>query len=249
MEQFYQIIFTFVIGIIASFIGAMVGGGGLISIPFLMFLGLPPQVAIATNKFGAVGLSIGAITKFWSEKKILWKYAIPFSFLAIVGGLIGAKILLDINKELLSKMVGMFLLLLLPFIFIKKDIGVKRKKTSRLQKTIGIFCYFLLMIFGGFFGGGAGTLIFYTLMFFFGFTIIRANATDIIPWFVLSLSSLIIFMINGIVSYYIGISLFLGMLVGGYLGAHTAIKKGNRWVKIVFAIVVIISSIKILFFY
>ena len=107
---------------------------------------------------------------------------------------------------------------------------------------------FRSMIFGGFFGGGAGTLVLYTLMIFFGFTIIEANATDIIPWFLLSLSGFIIFAINGIVDYGLGIALFLGMLAGGNLGAHTAIKQGNQWVKVIFTIVVIISGIKLLFF-
>lgn len=248
MDIFYQIFFTFLIGVIASVIGAIAGGGGLISIPFLMFLGLPPQVAIATNKLGAVGLSVGAIYKFWKEKKIIWKFAIPFSVLAVIGGLIGAKLLLVINQEILSEVIGIILLLLLPLIFIKKEIGIQNIKTTKLQKLIGVVFYFLLMVFGGFFGGGAGTLIIYSLMFFMGLTIIEANATDIVPWFVLSLSSLVFFMINGIVDYYTGIALFLGMLIGVYLGARIAIKKGDGWVKIIFAIVVVISSIKILFF-
>lgn len=248
MDIMTQIILTFIIGVLASFIGAIVGSGGLISIPFLMFLGLPPQIAIATNKFGAVGLSIGSITKFKKEKKIIWKYILPFSILAIIGGIIGAKLLINIDEDYLSKIVGLILLILLPFIFLKKDLGIKNKKPSKQMKIIGSIIYFLLMIFGGFFGGGAGALIITTLIYFFGFKIIEANATDMVPWFILSLISLIIFMIYGIVNYFLGISLFIGMLVGGYLGAHIAVKKGDKWVKSLFVILVIISSIKIFFF-
>jgi len=85
-------------------------------------------------------------------------------------------------------------------------------------------------------------------MIFFGFTVIDSIATSSIPWFLLSIFSLIIFSINGIVDYTIGIVLFISMLLGGYIGAHVAIKKGNKWVKSLFAIVVIISGIKLLFF-
>lgn len=247
MELFLEIILTFFIGILASFIGAIVGGGGLISIPFLMFLGLPPQIAIATNKFGAVGLSIGSITKFKKEK-IIWEYVIPFSILAVIGGVIGANLLLEINENYLSKIVGIILLVLLPFVFMKKDFGIKNINSTKKQKILGSVVYFLLMIFGGFFGGGAGTLIIGTLIYFFGFKIIEANATDMVPWFIVSVISLIVFIINGIVSYYVGITLFFGMLVGGYYGAHTAIKKGDKWVKSLFIVLVIISSIKILLF-
>ena len=69
-----------------------------------------------------------------------------------------------------------------------------------------------------------------------------------IPWLFLSLVSLITFMANGIVDYPLGISLFLGMLVGGYLGAHTAVRKGEVRVKTIFTIIVILSGIKLLFF-
>ena len=209
---------------------------------------MPPHVAIATNKFGATGLSIGAIVKFWKNKKILWKYAIPFSVLAIVGGLTGAKFLLEINEDILLRVVGIVLLLFLPIMYFNKDIGTLQRKTSNLKKIIGTILYFLLLVFGGFFGGGAGMLIFICLMYFFGFTIIESNATDIVPWFFVSLSSLIYFSLNGMVELYIGIALFIGMLIGGYFGAHIAIKKGNKWVKTIFAIIVVVASIKILFF-
>ncbi len=248
MPEIITLIAVFMIGIVASFIGSMVGSGGLISIPFLIFIGLPPQVAIATNRMGGVGLSLGAIPKFWKAKKILWKYVPIFALISIAGAYVGANILLSIDEALLNTIVAVILLLMLPLLLIKKEIGVKKKDVSKTKNAIGYVLYFLIMIFGGFFGGGAGTLVFYTLMFFFGFTIIEANATDIIPWFLLSIVALIVFAFKGIVDYGSGIALFLGMLIGGYLGAHTAIKKGNEWVKIIFIVVVVLSSIKLLFF-
>lgn len=247
MELYITLFLTFLIGVLASFIGAIVGGGGLLSIPFLMFIGLPPQTAIATNKFGSVGLSIGSLIKFKKENKIVWSYVLFFSILSIIGGVIGANILLKINETYLSNIIGIVLLVLLPFVFLKKDLGIKNKTSSNAKKVIGSFVYFLLMIFGGFFGGGTGILIISTLMYFFGFKIIEANATDMVPWFLLSIISLIIFMIYGIVNYYVGFILFFGMLLGGYIGAHTAIKKGDKFVKNLFIVLIIISSIKILF--
>lgn len=248
MDILIQILLTFLIGVLASFIGAISGGGGLISIPFLIFLGLPPTTAVATNKFGAVGLSIGSIYKFWKDKKIEWKFALMFVPLAVLGGVIGAKLLLEVNEEFLSLFIGVLILVLLGVMFFKKEVGLKKREMSKAHKGVGIFIYFLLMILGGFFGGGIGVLIIYTLTYFMGFTMVEANATDMVPWFVLSLSALIIFMVSGIVDYTIGITLFFGMILGGYIGARTAIKKGNIWVKYFFACVVIASSIKLLFF-
>lgn len=248
MESVITLILVFSVGVLASFIGAMVGSGGLISIPFLIFMGLPPQIAIATNKFGSIGLSLGAVLKFLKEKKIIWEYVLPFSIISLSAAYIGANILLNINQEILSKIVGIIILLMLPTIFLKKEIGLKRNSVTKTKRGIGYLLYFLIMIFGGFFGGGGGTLILYVLIIFFGFTIIEANATDMIPWFAMSFSALMIFMMNGIVNYLYGIVLFGGMLVGGYVGAHTAIKKGNAWVKAVFVTVIVASAIKLILF-
>ena len=147
MEYYIQIWLTFLIGILSSFIGALVGWGWLISIPFLIFLGLPPQIAIATNKFGAVWLSIWSLIKFKKEKKIMWEYTIYFSILAIIWSIIGANILLKIDKDYLQNIVGIVWLVLLPFVFLKKELGIIKNKTSISKNIIGSIVYFILMIF------------------------------------------------------------------------------------------------------
>ena len=77
MELYITLFLTFLIGVLASFIGAIVGGGGLLSIPFLMFIGLPPQTAIATNKFGSVGLSMVLLLNL---KKKIKLFGVMFYF-------------------------------------------------------------------------------------------------------------------------------------------------------------------------
>jgi len=113
---------------------------------------------------------------------------------------------------------------------------------------IGLVLYFLIQIFTGFFGAGTGVFIFYILMLCFGLTITEAVATQSIPLLVLSISSLALFALHGIIDYEIGIVLLAGMALGGYIGAHFALKKGNKWIKGLFAVIVIISGIKLLFF-
>ena len=233
MSPIIVLIGVFFIVVLASMLGSMVGGGSLLSIPFLMLVGLPPQVAIATDRFGSVGAAITAFVKFRKAKKIVWKHVLILSILSLIGSLIGANILLNINPDILHIIVGVILLILLPFI---------------LLNFLGLSIYLLVQIFTGFFGGGTGPIIFYTLMIFFGFTIIEANATQVIPVLILYLSSLIIFALNGIIDYKIGTVLLAGMAIGGYLGAHLALKKGNKWIKGLFAVVVIISGIRLLFF-
>ncbi|OQX00743.1 hypothetical protein BWK69_00820 [Candidatus Parcubacteria bacterium A4] len=137
MAEFIILIFVFIVGFSANFVGAIAGGGGLISILFLIFAGLPPQIAIATNKLGEIGSGIGKASKFIKEKKVVWEFILPFSIISLIGGCIGANILLNINQEMLSNVVGFILLLLLPTIFIKKEMGQERVVTTKKRKTMG----------------------------------------------------------------------------------------------------------------
>lgn len=232
---------------ISSILGSLVGGASLLLIPSLIFIGLPPQVAIATDKFGSIGNALSAFYKFTMAGKIQWKYVPVLAFFSLVGSLIGANILLSINPKILQNAIGIILLILLPIIFLKKDIGVKSRSPTSFKIAIGLILYLIVQIFSGFFGG-VGPIIFYILIITFGFTIIEANATQTIPILVLFISSLTIFALNGIIDYKVGAVLLVGMTIGGYIGAHIALKKGDKWVKDLFALLVVILSIKLLFF-
>lgn len=248
MPEPFLILTVLLIGIVVGILDAIIGGGGLISIPFLIFSGLPPQVAVATDRLGVLGQTIGSIPKYMKEKKIIWRYVLPLTLISIAGGFIGANILLTLSSDMLATSIGFAMIGILPFLFIKKHIGIKHIKTSKERKTIGFAVYFAVMILATFVSAGIGIISLYTILFFFGFTIIEANATGNVESFFFSLFILIIFGLNGIIDYALGITLFGGMMIGGYAGAHIAIKKGDVWVKGLLAVVVIVSGLKLLFF-
>ncbi|MBI4163848.1 MAG: sulfite exporter TauE/SafE family protein [Candidatus Aenigmarchaeota archaeon] len=246
MFEIFLLIFG--IGVATGFFDSLVGAGGLISIPSLIFLGIPPQTAIATDRFGTIGQTLSALYKFWKAKGIVWKYVPILSILALAGSLIGSIILLNVDTKILESVIVILVLVLVPLVLLKRSFGVKSVKTSKFKNIIGLFLYFLIMIFAGFFGQGTGPMTSYVVIFFLGFTMIENLGTGIIPWFVLSISSVIIFAFNGIIDYQIGIVLLVGMAIGGYLGAHIAIKKGNVWVKRLFVLFVVVLSVKLLLF-
>ncbi|MBI4152111.1 sulfite exporter TauE/SafE family protein [Candidatus Woesearchaeota archaeon] len=248
MPEIFTLLVVLIIGLVTGFFDSVVGAGGLISVPSLIFLGLPPQVAIATDRFGILGQTLAALVKFWKAQKIVWKFVPILAVLSLIGSVIGANILLNIDQKILEIVVGVLILLLLPFIFWKRDLGITRNEMSKNKKIIGLVVYFLVMTFGAFFGQGTGPMIFFALTYFLGFTMLEVLATNIIPWLVLTLSSLVIFALNGIIDYKIGIVLLIGMTAGGYIGAHLAIKKGDLWVKRLFVFLVIGLGLKLLFF-
>lgn len=247
MEEFLVPIGIFVIGVITGFMDSTVGSGGLVSIPMLIFAGLPPHVAIATDRFGTVGQGIGAFVSFWKARKIVWEFVLLFSLLAFVGGFVGANVLLFIADYPLEKIIGAILLLTIPLLFFKPHLGIKRVAVGVVRKIIGSIIYVLVMVYNGIFGTGSGPLATYNLLEFFGLTMLQAAATNVIPWFVLSATTLVIFLQNGIVDFGNGIALLLGMIVGGYIGARFLIRIGDVWVKRVFIVVVIFFGIRLLF--
>lgn len=247
MPDLLTITATFLIGVAASFMGVVAGGASLITVPFLIFIGLPPQVAIATNKFGGMGISLGASYKLlWKTKNILWEYVVGFCLLSALGAYLGANMVLAIDPALLTKLVGAATLVMIPLLLIKNDRGTVRVQTSKPHKVIGHILYFLAMILAGSFGSG-GILLTYIFLFLFGFTMLQTMATITPPFLLLSITSTVVFALNGIIDFAVGIALFAGMIVGGHLGAHTAVKKGDAWLKTVFTIMVAISGIKLLF--
>jgi|GEM_PF-419679 len=235
----------FLVGIVSGFFGAIAGGGGLISIPFLLFLGIPPQVALATNKFGGLGLSIGAIYKFFKEKRIVWIYAIGLSAAGILASLIGSRILIEIEPKHLNVFVAFLLIILAPTVFLSKNFGMIEKNRSPKFHFWGYFFYFIISILASIMGG-FGAILISGVIYFFGLTIIKANATELISYTALSISATIIYMFNGLIDYKLLLCLFPGMSIGGYIGAHTTIRKGNSWVKIIFIAVIIFSALKLL---
>lgn len=246
MPEIINLLIVLLVGTVAGFLDSTGGPGGLITVPSLMFLGLPPQVAIATDRVGVIGQIFAAAFKFWG--KIVWKYVPILTIISLIGSIIGSNILLNLDPKLLQKVISILIIVLLPVIFVKSDIGVKHFQTSKLKIGFGLILYLILEVYAGFFGAGMSPLVFYTLTYFFGFTMIEVLATGVIPVMVLAISSLAVFAFNGIVDYKYGIVLLIGMTVGGYLGAHFALKKGNVWLKRLLILFVIASAIKLLFF-
>ncbi len=235
------------IGLVSGFVGSIAGGGGLVSTPLLILSGLNAKVSLGTNKLGGIGLSIGALVKYYKEKKIRWKEQKIFIPLSIIAGFIGSNLLVNSGLEFIRIFTSIAIIILAPLVLINKNFGLNEAETTIIRKIIGTIIYFLLLAFGSFFGPGTGPLIYTCLIYFFGFSIIKAVASNFVPWLFSSLISLIVFINAGIVNFEIGIPLTIGMFIGGYFGAKMAVLKGNLFVKVILALVCIISAVRIIF--
>lgn len=237
------------VGFVSSFITTVIGGGGgIVSLPGLMLLGLPAHVAVATLRFSTFGTALSSSYSFHKAGKIAWKYVLPLGLVSLVGAFIGAQILIEIDEGVLTKFIGLMLLILLPFTLMKKNFGLESREPSKLSRILGYVGYFFYAIYDAFFGVVGGIFGVYLLVRAFGLKFINANATEKIVWLVIISVAAVMFAREGLIDYYHGVALMVGMLMGGYAGSQTAIKIGDGAVKIALSIFVLVSALKFLFF-
>lgn len=239
---------AFLLGFVGSFIGSIATGANLINIPGLIFLGASPVTAIATTRLSAVTGGIAIVYRYNKGKVVIWRYIPYFILIAIAGGIIGPQLLLHINQNVIRPIVGILLIATLPLLFLDKKFGTARKQTNTKRRAIGLVVLLAVMTYATMLTLGGGAFLTYTLIYFYGMTVIEANATGTVVWLLSALTALIAYISRGAVDFSLGIPLMIGAAIGGYLGARTALKKGTAWVKWILSGVVIASAIKLIFF-
>lgn len=225
------------------------GGGGLVTTPTMVLLGLTPAQAIATAKFNSLGISLGASSRFYREKMTDTRTIIIFSIMGGIGAIIGSLTLVYFQEysEALQKIMGITILFVgIPMMYVRKA-GLKPRFPSVRTKALGFFLLGLVVILSTAVGSGVGSLYMIILIGFFGMTALVASATRRAVQLTMAIFGLAIFTIAGLVNYKFGLVGLATSLVGGYLGAHIAIKKGNKFVLNLFAIISAVLAIQLLF--
>ena len=237
MEQLSPDLLCFLLaaGFLAAFIDSVVGGGGLISLPALLMTGLPPGIALGTNKLASICCSSTSSISFLRSKKMnlkLIKYLFPLSLLGAISGALTVR---QIPPEFLKPLVIVMLLAVAVYTVLKKDWGdvsTYRGLSSRTGLLSGLAA-FILGFYDGFFGPGAGSfLIFVFLMLGFDFVVAAGNAKALN--FASNIGALSVFFLTGSVNYLYGLCMGLAMILGALAGSRFAIAKGVSYVKPLF---------------
>ena len=246
MDWHLSVIFMIIFfGFIASFIDSVVGGGGLISTPALLAVGLPPSVALGTNKFASFFSTLTSAYKFLRSGKVDLKVVgklFPFVFIASGGGAILATYL---PAEVLKPLIIVILTLVIIYTVFKKDWGSVRTFTSLTigKAIILVILFSILGFYDGFLGGGTGSFMLFALLMF-GFDFLSAAGNAKVLNFASNGGAILLFIILGQVNYAYGLLMAVSMIVGSYLGAQFALKKGVGYVKILFIVVTAVLIIK-----
>lgn len=242
MEYSLIVLLGFVVGVIAPIAGIT----GLIIVPAMIFMGISPHLALGTSRLSYIFLWLAAFKKFESSGKIVKSHLWPLSIAAVTGGTIGAMLVLKVPEDMLKTLIGVFTLLVVSVAWINPKLGIEKTETSKHKHITGFISYFLLSIYGGFFGGGIGALTTVLCAYFFGWTMLESKATQAVPKILRMFVGVAPFVFTNQVDYIYGGLLGLGMLAGGYLGAHIAIEKGDIWLKRVFMATSAVMALKLI---
>jgi uncharacterized membrane protein YfcA len=246
-SDIFHLFVVFFVGVAASFMSGIAGGGaGLVMAPLLIFLGVEPKTAVATTTFGAVGVSIGSLSRFRKEKDLRRSYMLPLTLIAVAAGVIGPFLLFATTGDTLKIIIGTIILCIVPLFILKKSIGRERVDVGSIRKGLGYVLYTLMLILQVAFGSGTGIGVIFILVIFFGLTMIETSATLRLPQLLSSVVSLMFYAHGQVLDYAVGAVLLPAMIIGGYLGSHVAIKSGNVAVKWIFAGLAVILAILLL---
>lgn len=235
----------FFFGFIGAFINSIVGGGGLITLPALLFVGLPPATAIATNKLAATMGNLTSMMTFLRAGKIDLKLLGPILPLVFAGSMAGAITVHKVSPTILQPLVLFMLVVVLIYTLVKKDFGGLEKQftTDRKRKSISLFFLIVLGFYDGFFGPGTGSFMIFILLLM-GFNFIEASGNAKLLNFTSNLAALIMFLLLGSVNFSYGLIMGVAMILGAYIGSKVALNKGTRFVRVLFISVTVVLILK-----
>jgi hypothetical protein len=240
------LIIIFIAAAGASAFGTLIGGASLITIPTLILLGLPPHMAIGTDRFGVIGIGVAGLFKFYSKKMIDFRLSFLLAIPTLLGSIVGANLVLFIREDLLRIVIILTNVLCLLYLILNPKLGLEKKEPSRgkLKYLLGGLLCFLIGMYGGFYGAMAATFLAYVLIMWFGQTFLQTAANVKVASICLTTSAASVFGLNGSIDFSLGASMLFGCLCGSYLGAHFSHVVGNLWIKRFFVVVLTIMIIK-----
>ncbi len=228
----------FLTGFFAGLVDAIAGGGGLISLPMLLAVGVPPHYALGTNKVQTtIGTSV-ATYSYYAKKLFNLKTVYKGLMFGLFGASLGAGVSQIINGDILSQIIPFLLTFILAYTIFSPSLG-KIQAPPKMREPLCFALFgFLLGFYDGFFGPGTGSLWVFVLTYFLGYEFINATAYAKVFNLKSNIFATVCFMFAGTVNYHIAFCMAGGQIIGGRLGAKIAISRGAKVIKPVFLTVV-----------
>ncbi len=246
MEPWLQLPVLFVVGVMAGTLNVIAGGGSFLTLPVLIFLGLPPGIANATNRVAIFLQNVGAVWSFkrfgvLETRSLLWA-AIP----AALGAIPGTWLALTISDNAFQKVLALLMVAITLWTLWSgrsKPDGATNAKDAPHQLVIAAG-FFVTGAYGGFVQAGVGFLVL-AVTTAAGLDLVRGNAVKVLTILCLTGIALAIFAWQGRVDWLVGLSLASGTILGGLLGTRLTIRQGHHWLQRVVTATIVVFAVKL----
>jgi uncharacterized membrane protein YfcA len=246
----YEYLLLFIISLIANAFSAFAGGGaGLLQLPALIFLGLPFSVALATHKLASVALGIGATTRHFRERTLEWRFSAIILASGLPGVVLGASLVLQLPDRVAELSLGILTAGLGIYSILSPNLGQRLESIHRTMSgyLIGGTALFAIGVLNGSLTSGTGLFVTLWLVRWFGLDYKQAVAyTLVLVGLFWNGSGALTLGLQGTIRWDWIPVLLVASLLGGYLGAHYSIMKGNRWIKRVYEGVTLLVGAKLI---
>lgn len=242
------LILLFAAGLVSGWINVMAGGGSIIAVPVMVFLGLPGPVANGTNRIGIIAQNIFAVWGFFRKGFSDFKLSASLAACASLGAFFGAQAGVRLEGVWFERTLALIMLAIL--VIMLTDAG--QKPADNTGKARNLVLGHILFVGAGFWGGfiqiGVGFLMMPILNRVMGLDLVRTNMHKVFVALVFSFVALGVFASQVKIEWGLGFALAAGYALGGWLGAHSAVMKGETLIKRVFYLAIAAMAVKLLFF-
>lgn len=240
-----KLLILFITALTAGFVDSIAGGGGLITVPVLLAVGIPPHLALGTNKVQSSFGSSTAAIRYARSGLIVKEQIVTGVVFTLAGAALGTVLVQIIPAEFLGKIIPFILLSVFFYTLLSPNLGHKQRdarvKKSLFYKVAGL----TLGFYDGFFGPGTGSFWTIALISFLGYDMKGATATTKITNFTSNLVALTVFIIGGKILLLPGLIMGAGQVCGAWAGSHLVINKGTRFIRIFFLTIVALTILRL----
>lgn len=235
----------------AGFVDAIVGGGGLIQLPASLVLlpSYPVASVVASLKIPSFSGTSFAVAQYLKKVTINWKLATIICTLAFFASFAGSQLLTVVSNRFMKPVLLVVLILVAIYTFTKKDFGQHQEKEHSQKTELGYAVLISLVIgfYDGFIGPGAGSFLILAFVGLLGFDFLHASAHAKLVNLATNLGSITLFLIKGNIIWLVALPMAVSNAIGGALGANLAIAKGNKFIRIFFLFIVIVTLLRFMY--
>jgi uncharacterized membrane protein YfcA len=250
MEEYYKLLILIPVGIIAGFINTVAGGGSLLTLPVMIFMGLPPAMANGTNRVAIFLQNISGIAGFKSKGVFIFPYSLWVGLSALLGAIIGAKISVDLDDKTFNQIIAIVMVgvVIITLINPVKNGKGALEDLSKGSQIVGIITFFFIGIYGGFIQAGVGFIILGSLTMINKMSLVRANSIKVFVVFTYTIAALIVFILEDQIDWLYGLVLAAGNMTGAWIASRWSVEKGDKWIRRFLVVMVTILAIKLWFY-